>query len=86
MNKSTKIILGLAAGIALTAVAALLIAPEEVKEYREKAYKKGKKLWKNTKETADELVQKSADISENITEAVSDIKDKVVKAGKEFLS
>ena len=86
MNNSTKLLLGLAAGIAVTTVAALLIAPDEVKKYRKKAYKKGKKLWKETKETADEVVKKSTDISANIKDTVANIKDEVVKEGKELLS
>lgn len=86
MNKSSKVLLGLAACIALAAVTAFLIAPEEVKAYRKKAYKKGKKLWKNTKHAADDLVQKSAEISEEVGDAISGVKDKVVNAGKELLS
>ncbi len=79
MNTSSKVLLGLAAGIAVTAVAALLIEPEDVEKYRKKAYKKGKKLWKKTKES-------SADIAENIKDKVSDITEKVIHDGKELLS
>ncbi|WP_018617290.1 YtxH domain-containing protein [Segetibacter koreensis] len=73
MNNSSKILIAFFAGFAAGTVTGLMIAPDEGSKTRENLSKKGKKLWKKTKKSADEFVKKSADL-----------KDKVVKEGKEI--
>ncbi len=79
MKNYSKITLFLLTGIAVGAVAGLLLAPAEGAETRKQLSKKAKKLKKKFKETASEYKGKVADLGDE----VSDIKDKVVnKASK----
>ncbi len=78
--KSTKVIL-LLTGIAIGAVAGILLAPEEGKKTRDKWAKKAKKYKKDfadkteeLKEKAKEYKDKANDIKDNIEGAVKDVK------------
>ncbi len=73
MNNSSKILMAFFAGYAAGAITGIMVAPGEGLKTRDNLSKKGKKLWKKTKKSADDFVKKSADL-----------KDKVVKEGKEI--
>ncbi|MCW3107073.1 MAG: YtxH protein [Segetibacter sp.] len=75
MNNSVKITLALLAVLAIGGFAGILLAPDKGEKTRDKISKKGKKLWKKTKETATGL-----------TEQASNIKDKVLQEGEKLLS
>ena len=74
MNNSFKIALGLIIVGVVGGLAGILLAPNKGVETRDQIAKKGKKLWKKTKETANDLLDKSSDIKESV----------VKKAGKVF--
>ena len=74
MKNYSKIGLLLLTGIAVGAVAGLLLAPAKGTETRRQLAKKAKKLKKDLKRTADEYKDKASDLKDK----VSDIKDKVV--------
>jgi gas vesicle protein len=73
MNTPSKILIAFFAGVSIGAITGILIAPDEGLKTRNNLSKKGKKLWKKTKKSADEFVKKSVDL-----------KDKVVEQGKEI--
>ena len=74
MKNYSKVGLLLLTGIAVGAVAGLLLAPDKGTETRKQLAKKAKKLKKDLKKTADEYKDKASDLKDK----VSDIKDKVV--------
>jgi gas vesicle protein len=61
-------------GVALGALAGLLLAPEEGAETRKKWLKKAKKYKKTVEDKASEYKEKAADLKENIEGAASDLK------------
>lgn len=71
MKKATFLLL---TGIALGAIAGLLLAPEEGSKTRKKWMKKAKFYKKALKEKTDEYMDKAADLKENIEGAAKDVK------------
>ncbi len=63
MNNKVKIVLALLAVAAIGGFAGILLAPDEGAKTRDKLAKKGKKLLKATKDTANEIIEKSSDIA-----------------------
>lgn len=61
-------------GIALGAVAGLLLAPEEGAETRKKLWKKSKKFKKDFEDKASEYKEKATDLKEKIVNAAQDVK------------
>ena len=61
-------------GVALGALAGLLLAPEEGAETRKKWLKKAKKYKKTVEDKASEYKEKAAGLKENIEGAASDLK------------
>ena len=61
-------------GVAVGAVAGLLLAPGEGKQTRKKWMKKAKKYKKNMEDKASEYKEKAFDLKDNIEGAVDDIK------------
>lgn len=66
MNNSLKISVAVLAVAAIGGLAGILLAPDEGKKTRNKLSKKGKKLWKASKKTADKLFEKSADLKDKV--------------------
>ena len=66
-------------GIALGAIAGLLLAPEEGTETRKKLWKKSKKFKKDFEDKAAEYKEKATEFRDK----ASDIKDKIVEAANE---
>lgn len=73
MSNPSKISIAFFAGVSIGVITGILMAPDEGLKTRNNLSKKGKKLWKKSKKSADEFVKKSVDL-----------KDKVVKEGKEI--
>jgi len=65
-------------GIALGAIAGLLLAPEEGAETRKKLWKKSKKFKKDFEDKAAEYKEKASEFRDKAT----DIKDKIVEAAQ----
>ena len=61
-------------GVALGAVAGLLLAPEEGEKTREKLMKKSKKFKKDFEDRAAEYKEKAANIKDKIVSAANDVK------------
>lgn len=61
-------------GVAIGAVAGLLLAPDEGASTRKKWMKKAKKYKKNVEDKASEYKDKAVDLKENIEGAASDLK------------
>ena len=73
MKKATFFLL---TGIAIGAIAGLLLAPEEGTKTRKKWMKKAKFYKKALKDRSEEYMDKAADLKENIEGAVKDVKKK----------
>ena len=71
MKQATLLLL---TGIAIGAVAGLLMAPEEGSKTRKKWMKKAKFYKKALKNTKDEYMDKAAGLKENIEGAAKDVK------------
>ena len=71
--KSSKFAI-LLAGMAIGAIAGILIAPDEGSRTRKKLLKKAKKYKKTLEDKAEEYKDKAADLKENIEGAVKDVK------------
>jgi gas vesicle protein len=61
-------------GIAIGAIAGLLMAPDEGTKTRKKWLKKAKKYKKNIEEKASEYKDKAGDLKDNIEGAAGDLK------------
>jgi gas vesicle protein len=72
--KLTKAAFLLLTGVALGALAGLLLAPEEGARTRKKWMKKAKKYKKAIADKASEYKEKAADLKDNIEGAASDLK------------
>jgi gas vesicle protein len=72
--KLSKASILLLTGIAIGAIAGLLLAPEEGVKTRKKWMKKAKKYKKNVEDKASEYKEKAADLKENIEGAANDVK------------
>ena len=77
--KLSKGSLLLLTGIALGAIAGLLLAPEEGAETRKKLWKKSKKIKKDLEEKAAEYQEKASDLKEKIVSAANDVKKNLAK-------
>jgi gas vesicle protein len=66
----------LLSGIAIGALAGLLLAPDEGTKTRKKLLKKVKKYKKNVVDKAAEYKDKASELKDNIEEAAHDIKKK----------
>jgi gas vesicle protein len=71
MKQATLLLL---TGIAIGAVAGLLMAPEEGSKTRKKWMKKAKFYKKALKDTTEEYMDKAAGLKENIEGAAKDVK------------
>jgi gas vesicle protein len=71
LSKATFLLL---TGVAIGALAGLLLAPEEGARTRKKWMKKAKKYKKTIEDKASEYKGKAADIKDNIEGAANDIK------------
>lgn len=72
--KISKSIILLLTGIAVGAVAGLMMAPDEGAKTRKKLLKKAKKYKKAVTEKASEYKEKASDLKENIESAANDLK------------
>jgi gas vesicle protein len=72
--KLSKASLLLLTGIAVGAVAGLLLAPEEGVRTRKKLWKKSKKFKKDFEDKASQYKEKATDLKDKIVEAAHDIK------------
>ena len=70
MKKMTLLLTGIAIG----AIAGLLLAPEEGSKTRKKWMKKAKFYKKKLKDTTEEYMDKAADLKDNIEGAAKDVK------------
>lgn len=61
-------------GIAVGAIAGLLLAPDEGDKTRKKLWKKSKKFKKDFEDKASEYKEKATDLKDKIVEAAHDIK------------
>ena len=74
MKNFSKVTLLVLTGIAIGAVAGIMLAPEEGAETRKKLGKKAKKYKKQLEETAAEYKDKAKDLKDNIVGKAKDIK------------
>ncbi len=72
--KISNVAVLLLTGIAIGAVAGLLIAPEEGTKTRKKWLKKAKKYKKNIEDKTSEYKDKAGDLKDNIEGAAGDLK------------
>lgn len=72
--KASNPILLILTGIAVGAVAGLLLAPEEGAKTRKKLFKKAKKYKETFEDKFDEYKEKAADFTDNIEGAAHDLK------------
>ncbi len=72
--KISKSIILLLTGIAVGAVAGLMMAPDEGAKTRKKLLKKAKKYKKAVTEKASEYKEKASDLKDNIESAANDLK------------
>lgn len=72
--KISKSFILLLTGIAVGAVAGLMMAPDEGAKTRKKLLKKAKKYKKAVTEKASEYKEKASDLKENIESAANDLK------------
>ncbi len=76
MNNKSKIIVGIAAGLAAGAILGVLFAPDRGAKTRKKLKKKGKQMSDDLKEIFDKGKEKLNDLKENLAKTV---KEKVEK-------
>ena len=72
--KFSKATILLLSGVAIGALAGLLLAPEEGAKTRKKWIKKAKKYKKTVEDKASEYKEKATDLKDNIEGAASDLK------------
>ena len=72
--KFSKVTILLLSGVAIGALAGLLLAPEEGAKTRKKWMKKARKYKKTVADKASEYKEKASDLKDNIEGAASDLK------------
>lgn len=84
MKSSSKVLLGLVAGVAAGAIMGLLLAPETGQTTRKKVLKSAKKLNESIKTNINEFSSKSQKALKDLSESAEDLKkladEKIAKA------